>query len=101
MRWIAWACSATAAILLLAPTYGIGVALAPLTLIGSWIALRSPRGTASQNIRTGVAVNSVVVVGILCALIAVNGFVGWLKAAIVVLVIPASLLLTTFTRRAS
>jgi hypothetical protein len=56
-----WVASLLAAILLVTPTYGIGVVLAPLTLIGTWVALASPV-RASGAVQAGAAFNLVLLV---------------------------------------
>jgi hypothetical protein len=56
-----WFATLLAGVLLFTPTYGIGVALSPLTLIGSCVAL-SPPSRASAGIRAGAASNLLFVV---------------------------------------
>jgi hypothetical protein len=71
-RSLPWLASLFAAVLLLTPTYGIGVVISPLTLIGSWIALkRGPRRSTAT--RVGVALNVFVVVAGLSGLTLIWG----------------------------
>lgn len=56
-----WVASLLAVILLVTPTYGIGLVLAPLTLIGTWVALASPV-RASGAVQAGAAFNLLLLV---------------------------------------
>jgi hypothetical protein len=72
-RSLPWLASLFAAVLLSTPTYGIGVAVSPLTLIVSWAALK--RGTRSSTAaRLGVAFNLFLIVAGLTALTTVWGW---------------------------
>jgi hypothetical protein len=80
MKWsLPWLASLFAGVLLSTPTYGIGVAISPLTLIGSWIALQ--HGTRTTATRVGGALNLLLVVAGLSGLTAVWGLNGWLATA--------------------
>jgi hypothetical protein len=87
-----------AGVLLFTPSYGIGVAISPLTLIGSWIAL-SPLDRASRAIGLGAAFNLLLVVAGLSLLTAVWAPVGlfwlalaWTLVAVIVVVACTALL---------
>lgn len=69
-----WLASLLAVVLLSTPTYGLGVAISPLTLIGSLTALR--RCGRSTATRAGVALNLFLVVAGLSGLTAVWGWSG-------------------------
>jgi hypothetical protein len=60
-RSLPWLSSLLAGVFVLTPTYGIGLAISPLTLIGSAIAL-SPLARATRAVRIGAAVNLLVLV---------------------------------------
>jgi hypothetical protein len=60
-RSLPWLSSLLAGVLLFTPTYGIGLAISPLTLIGSTLAL-SPLARATRVVRIGAAVNLLVLV---------------------------------------
>src|SRR5436190_12631060 len=61
MRWaVPWLASRLAGVLLFTPTYGIGVAVSPLTLLGSWIVV--PARTSLAVIRVGSASNMFLIV---------------------------------------
>jgi peptidoglycan/LPS O-acetylase OafA/YrhL len=83
--------------LLLTPTYGIGVVIAPLTLIGSWTAL-FPLARASPAVRVGAAFNLFIVVAALSLLTAIWGSswpalfaIAWLLVVVIVLLAYATL----------
>jgi hypothetical protein len=80
-RSLPWLASLAAAVLLSAPTYGIGVAISPLTLFASWAAIGNGTRDATAATRAGVAVNLFVVVAGLSGLTAVWGLNGWLATA--------------------
>jgi hypothetical protein len=84
-RSLPWLGSLAAVVLLVTPTYGIGVAVAPLTLIGSRIALL-PATPGSRATRVGAALNLLVVVVGLSVLTAAWGSNGWLAAAWILVV---------------
>jgi hypothetical protein len=69
-RSLPWLSSLLAGVLLFTPTYGIGLAISPLTLIGSTIAL-SPLARATRAVRIGAAVNLLVLVSDLSLLTAI------------------------------
>jgi len=69
-RSLPWLSSLLAGVLLFTPTYGIGLAISPLTLIGSTIAL-SPLARATRAVRIGAAVNLLVLVAGLSLLTAI------------------------------
>jgi hypothetical protein len=96
-RSLPWLASLFAAVLLSTPTYGIGVAIAPLTLIGSWIALQ--HGTRNSTAtRVGVALNLFLVVAGLSGLTVVWGLNGWLVTAWGLVVVILLLWYTTLDK---
>lgn len=56
-----WLAIVLAAKLVVTPTYGLGLMIAPLTLVGSWVALRRD-GARSLTVRVGAATNLVFLV---------------------------------------
>ena len=76
-----WVASLLAAILLFTPTYGIGLLLAPLTLIGTSVGLASPE-RASGTVQAGAAFNLLLLVAGLGLLTFVWWPTGWFMFAI-------------------
>ena len=97
-RLLPWLASLVAAALVFPPTYGFGVAVSPVTLIGSWIALR-PSGTGSRAIRVGASFNLLIVVVGLGVSTAVWGVNGWITTAWVLLVAVVLFSYTTLPHR--
>jgi hypothetical protein len=73
---LAWLASLLAAALLVTPSYGIGIALSPLTLIGSWVAM-SPPSPTSAGTRAGAALNLLLVVAGLALVTVIWWPTGW------------------------
>jgi hypothetical protein len=88
-----WVASLLAAILLFTPTYGIGLVLAPLTLIGTWVALASPV-RASGAVQAGAAFNLLLLVAGLSLLTLVWWPTGWFLFAIAWALLVAIVLLS-------
>jgi hypothetical protein len=91
-RSLPWLSSLLAGVLLLTPTYGLGLVISPLTLIGSTIAL-SPLARATRAVRIGAAVNLLVLVAgliLLTAIWAPTGLfflaIAWLLLVVIVLI---------------
>jgi hypothetical protein len=74
-RSLPWLASILAAVLLFTPSYGIGVAVAPLTIVGSYVALSSAQ--RSFRIRLGAALNVFIVVAGLTLLTMIWWPSGW------------------------
>jgi hypothetical protein len=95
-----WVASLLAVILLVTPTYGIGLVLAPLTLIGTWVAMASPV-RASGAVHAGAAFNLLLLVVGLSLLTLASWPEGWPLFAIAwaLLVAIVLLLYTAVFRR--
>jgi hypothetical protein len=84
-RSLPWLASILAAVLLLTPTYGIGVAVAPLTIVGSYLAFPTAQG--SFRIRLGAALNVFILVAGLTLLTVVWWPSGWLVVTLAWLIL--------------
>jgi hypothetical protein len=100
-----WVASLLALILLVTPTYGIGLVLAPLTLIGTWVALASPL-RASRAVKAGAAFNLLLlVVGLSLLTLAwwPEGWplfaIAWALLAAIVLLLYAAVLRRSHSRK--
>jgi hypothetical protein len=95
-----WVAALLALVLLVTPTYGIGLVLAPLTLIGTWVALASPV-RAPGGVRVGAACNLLLLIAGLSLLTLAWWPEGWPLFAIAwaLLVAIVVLLYTAVFRR--
>jgi hypothetical protein len=87
-----WVASLLAAILLVTPTYGTGLVLAPLTLIGTWVAMVS-LARESGSVQAGAVLNLLLLVVGLSLLTLIWWPEGWPLLAIAWALLVAIVLL--------